>query len=129
MAHPTIDAYHAAQTPEDRAICDALRLVIDRTLPEAVSGIWYAHPVWKLDRNPIVGYSRLKDGIRLLFWSGQSFTRPGLQPEGSFKAAEVRYRSLEDIDTRALEGWLAEARVVQWDYGNIVRNKGLRRIS
>jgi hypothetical protein len=31
-----------------------------------------------LHGNPIVGYSKLKDCIRLLFWSGQSFDEPNL---------------------------------------------------
>jgi len=124
MAHDSIDAYHAAQAPEDRAICDALRAAIARALPEAESRIWHAHPVWFLNGNPIVGYSRLKTCVRLLFWSGQSFAVPGLTPEGSFKAAEARYRSATDIDPAALDQWLSEARVLQWDYRNIVRNKG-----
>lgn len=130
MPHATIDAYHAAQGPEDRAICDVLRAAIDHALPDANSKVWHAHPVWFLTGNPIVGYSRLKGGVRLLFWSGQSFTAPGLTPEGSFKAAEARYRSREEIDPAALDLWLAETRLVQWDYRNIVRNKGrLDRLS
>jgi hypothetical protein len=130
MAHTSIDAYHEAQSPEDRAICDTLRAIIDRALPDAQSGIWYAHPVWKLNGNPIVGYSKLKGCIRLLFWSGQSFAGSGLKPEGTFKAAEARYRTVAEIDPVALDLWLAEARIVQWDYKNIVRNKGrLDRLS
>jgi hypothetical protein len=130
MAHATIDAYHAAHTPEDRAICDALRAAIDRALPDAEAKVWHAHPVWFLNGNPIVGYSKLKDSVRLLFWSGQSFAAPGLRPEGSFKAAEARYRSADEIDPAALDLWLAEARSVQWNYRNIVRNKGrLDRLS
>ena len=124
MAHATIDAYHAAQTPEDRAICDTLRALIDRALPDAESKVWHAHPVWFLNGNPIVGYSKLKGCIRLLFWSGQSFAAPGLHPEGSFKAAEARYQTAADIDPIAVDHWLAEARTVQWDYRNIVRNRG-----
>lgn len=130
MSHPTIDAYYAAQAPDDRAICDALRAAITRALPEAEAKVWHAHPVWFLNGNPITGYSKLKSCIRLLFWSGQSFAAPGLTPEGSFKAAEARYRSVGDLDPLALDLWLAEARVVQWDYRNIMRNKGrLDRIS
>ena len=130
MAHPSIDAYHAALAPEDRTICDALRAAITRALPEAEAKVWHSHPVWFLSSNPITGYSRLKSGVRLLFWSGQSFAAPGLTPEGSFKAAEVRFGSVIEIDSVALDRWLAEARVVQWDYKNIVRNKGrLDRLS
>ena len=95
--HEDILAYNAAQSPSDRKICDALSGAIARHLPKAECKIWHRHPVWFLDGNPIVGYSKLKDCIRLLFWSGQSFTEPGLTPEGSFKAAEARYTSDDQI--------------------------------
>ena len=124
MAHPAIDAYHDAQAASDRAICAALRAAITAALPEAEAKIWHAHPVWFLNGNPIVGYSKLKPCVRLLFWSGQSFAAPGLVPEGSFKAAEAQFRSVAEIDAAALDRWLTEARTVQWDYRNIVRNKG-----
>ena len=84
----------------------------------------HAHPVWFLDGNPVVGYSKLKGGVRLLFWSGQSFVSPGLHPEGTFKAAEARFTSVDQLDQQALRGWLAECRAIQWDYKNIVRRKG-----
>lgn len=123
-------AYNDAQADEDRQICNALREIIDRQLPEAESKIWHAHPVWFLDGNPIVGYSKLKSGIRVLFWSGQSFATPGLAPEGTFKAAEIRYTSPGEIDAAALAGWLEEARLIQWDYKNLMKKKGrLDRIS
>lgn len=124
MTAASIDAYHESLAPEDRAICDALRAAISGVLTDAEARLWHAHPVWFLNGNPITGYSKLKSCVRLLFWSGQSFASPGLVPEGSFKAAEARYRSVAEIDRAALEQWLAEARKVQWDYRNIVRNKG-----
>lgn len=80
--------------------------------------------MWFLDGNPIVGYSKLKDCVRLLFWSGQSFEEDGLKKEGSFKAAEARYTTRDPIDAEKLGRWLAESRNVQWDYKNIVRRKG-----
>ena len=120
----TIEAYHAAQTEQDRAICELLRGTIDAGLPGAESKIWQRHPVWFLDGNPIVGYSKLKDRVRLLFWSGQSFSADGLQPQGTFKAAEVRYSHVGDVDTADLQQWLEEARVIQWDYKNVVKRKG-----
>lgn len=120
----TIDAYNAAQNQGDREICAALRMVIDAALPDADSKIWHAHPVWFLAGNPVVGYSKLKDSVRLLFWSGQSFETSGLSVEGKFKAAEKRYTARDQIDETALARWLAEARTIQWDYKNIVQNKG-----
>lgn len=122
--HADTKAYNAAQAPGDRAICRRLAEEIDRTLPEAENRIWHAHPVWFIDGNPIVGYSKLKDGVRLLFWSGQSFRETGLTAEGSFKAAEARYTGVDQVDTDKLGRWLAEAREVQWDYKNLVRRKG-----
>ena len=89
--HPDTRKYNQAQTPSDRAICELLAKQIDEQLPEAENKIWHAHPVWFLDGNPIVGYSKLKSGVRVLFWSGQSFEEKGLKKEGTFKAAEARY--------------------------------------
>jgi hypothetical protein len=122
--HSDTKKYNRAQTPSNRAICQLLAEHIDRGLPEAENRIWHAHPVWFLDGNPIVGYSKLKDSVRLLFWSGQSFTHKGLSKEGTFKAAEARYSAVEQVDTGNLERWLAEARDVQWDYKNVTRRKG-----
>lgn len=122
--HSDTRKYNDAQAPIDRAICHLLAEQIDRNLPEAENKIWHAHPVWFLDGNPIVGYGKLKDCVRLLFWSGQSFEDEGLKKEGSFKAAEVRYTAADQVDTEKLTRWLAKARDIQWDYQNLVRRKG-----
>jgi hypothetical protein len=122
--HPDTRKYNQSQAPSDRAICQLLAKEIDRGLPEAENKIWHAHPVWFLDGNPIVGYSKLKNCVRLLFWSGQSFEAEGLTKEGSFKAAEARYTAADQVDTEQLQRWLADAREIQWDYKNIVRRKG-----
>jgi hypothetical protein len=116
--------YNQAQSPTDRLICELLASQIDAAMPDAENKVWHAHPVWFLDGNPVVGYSKLKDSVRLLFWSGQSFVSPGLKPEGKFKAAEARYAAPDQVDTESLHRWLAEAREIQWDYKNLVRRKG-----
>jgi hypothetical protein len=117
-------AYNAAQSAGDRRICNALAKAIDRHLRDAENKIWHRHPVWFLDDNPIVGYSKLKDCIRLLFWSGQSFVEASLQPEGSFKAAEARYTAVDQIVAADLKRWLKKAIEIQWDYKNIMKRKG-----
>jgi hypothetical protein len=122
--HPETRNYNKSQPPTDRRICQLLAKEIDSSLPEAENKIWHAHPVWFLDGNPAVGYSKLKDCVRLLFWSGQSFQEKGLSKEGTFKAAEARYTDVSEINTRQLRRWLTEARDVQWDYRNLVRRKG-----
>lgn len=120
-----IQDYNDSQAPEDKKICDLLSSEINDFLKEAESKIWHRHPVWFLDGNPVVGYSKLKDSVRLLFWSGQSFEETGLQNEGSFKAAEARYTNPEQINPEDLKRWLEKARTIQWDYKNIVKRKGV----
>lgn len=121
--YPDIPSYNAGQIPIDREICETLLFEINHSLPEAESKIWHGHPVWFLDGNPIVGYSKLKDSVRLLFWSGQSFDETVLQDEWSFKAAEIRYTDPKQIDTTDLKRWLEKSRDIQWDYKNIVKRK------
>ena len=122
--HSDTKKYNDAQSTDDRAICQLLAELIDRGLPEAENKIWHGHPVWFLEGNPIVGYSKMKDSVRLLFWSGQSFEEPTLAKEGTFKAAEARYKSADQVDSENLRRWLAKARDIQWDYKNIVKRKG-----
>lgn len=121
---PDVKAYNDAQSGEEQEICHLLALEIDKCLPEAENKIWHRQPVWFLDGNPVVGYSRLKSCIRLLFWSGQSFEEEGLQPEGSFKAAEARYTELHQVPVKDLRRWLKKSKQIQWDYKNIVKRKG-----
>lgn len=122
--NPDTLAYNARLEIEDRAIADLLARTIDEHLPEAENKIWHRHPVWFLDGNPVVGYSKLKDGVRLLFWSGQGFDEQGLAPEGTFRAAEARFTEVEQVDLQELKRWLQKARDVQWDYKNLVKRKG-----
>lgn len=119
-----IQAYHEKLMTPDRHICEQLHAIIEGALPYAESKVWHGHPVWFLNGNPVVGYSKLKGNVRLLFWSGQSFDEPGLTPEGSFKAAEVRYTSEDEIDQDVLKRYLAKAIAIQWNYKDIVKNKG-----
>ena len=119
-----IQAYNNSLVATDKAICNLLAQEINKNLPDAENKIWHRHPVWFLDGNPIVGYHKLKDSVRLLFWSGQSFDEPDLQVEGSFKAAEMRYKSASEVNTKDLQRWLEKAKDIQWDYKNIVKRKG-----
>jgi uncharacterized protein YdhG (YjbR/CyaY superfamily) len=120
-----VAAYNASRSDTDRAVCDALAKHLSHSLPLAASKVWHGHPVWFLEGNPVVGYSTHREGTRLLFWSGQSFDEPALSPVGKFKAAEARYSTLADINAKVLRGWLRKALAIQWDYKNVVKNKGL----
>ena len=127
---PDIEAYHQKLSNEDQKIAGILYTLISEGLPEANCKIWHAHPVWFLNENPIVGYHRLKEAIRILFWSGQSFDESLLKKEGSFMAAEMRFREAKDIPEQDLIRILGKARTIQWDYKNLIRRKGkLERLS
>ena len=120
-----VQEYNNAQSEGDKVICNLLSQEINRNLPEAENKIWHRHPVWFLDGNPIVGYSKLKTCIRLFFWSGQSFDEAGLESEGTFKAAGARYTSVEQVNIPDLKRWLEKSKEIQWDYKNIVKRKGV----
>lgn len=123
--NPDIRLYNESQTPEDKEICMALEAEISKELSEAESKIWHAHPVWFLDGNPIVGYSKQKPGIRLMFWSGADFHEEKLNVrKGKFKDASIFYNSSSEIDVTDLNRWLKKSREIQWDYKNIVKHKG-----
>jgi hypothetical protein len=119
-----IEKYNSALSKGDKEICDELASSITNNLPNSENKIWHGHPVWFLNGNPIVGYSKQKCGINLLFWSGQGFDEVGLRPEGKFKAAEICYTDIKDVNKEDLKSWLDKARVIQWDYKNIVKRKG-----
>lgn len=119
-----IKTYNERQADERKVICELLAGEILGALRGVENRLWHGAPVWFSDGNPIVGYDVLKDCVRLLFWSGQSFDEKGLSPEGSFKAAEARYVSVDQIKIDDLKRWLKKAETIQWDYKNIVKRKG-----
>lgn len=120
-----IISYNNKQAAGDKEICEKLCSVINSQLPDAESKVWHAHPVWFLDQNPIVGYSKQKAGIRLLFWSGADFEEDLLNLKGKkFKDASIFYTNISDIDSLALTRWLKKSREIQWNYKNIVKRKG-----
>lgn len=117
--------YNNNLSSDDKAICDLLFQEINKHLHEADNKIWHRHPVWFIDGNPIVGYSKEKPGIRLMFWSGASFDEEKLMVRGEkFKDASVFYNSVVEINTKDLKRWLGKSEKIQWDYKNIVKRKG-----
>ena len=122
--HKDIRTYNLSLAKEEKKICTLLAKEIDTGLPEAESKIWHRTAVWFLEGNPVVGYAKLKDSVQLLFWSGKSFEESGLESEGKFKAAQVRYTNVSEINVKHLARWLKKAKKIQWDYKNIVKRKG-----
>ena len=121
-----IQNYNNALDPSDKEICNLLAGEINSVLPETENKIWHAHPVWFIEGNPIVGYSKQKDCIRLMFWSGVDFGESNLLPgTGKFKDASIKYTASDQINSEDLKRWLKKSREIQWDYKNIVKRKGV----
>ncbi len=121
-----IQAYNDSQSDTDREICRVLLAEINRNLSEEESKIWHGHPVWFIDGNPIVGYSKLKAGIRLMFWSGADFDEFALKINtGKFKDASITYTSVEQVNMDDVARWIEKSKKIQWDYKNIVKRKGI----
>jgi hypothetical protein len=121
-----IQAYNIRQTAADKEICDIFATIFDSEMVEAECKVWHGHPVWFLDGNPIVGYSKEKPGLRLMFWSGAGFEEEKLNVVGKkFKDASIFYTSVEQIDTIDLKRWIKKSKEIEWDYKNIVKRKGL----
>ncbi|WP_228376034.1 DUF1801 domain-containing protein [Chryseobacterium aquaticum] len=102
-----------------------LSKIIDDELKDSENKIWHSHPVWFLDGNPTVGFSKQKKGIRLMFWSGKAFDEKKLNIEGGkFQDASIFFNDKNEIDENDLKRWLEKSKEIQWDYKNIVKRRG-----
>lgn len=120
-----IITYNNSQILGDQKICHQLATLIDQELSLAENKIWHAHPVWFLNGNPIVGYSKQKAGVRLMFWSGADFEEEKLSVRGGkFKDASIFYKQVSEINTEDMKRWLKKSTEIQWDYKNLVKRKG-----
>ncbi len=120
-----IATYNNGLSEDDKAICDLLRQEIDKALPEATSKNWHGAPVWFLDGNPTAGYSKLKNSVRLMFWSGADFDEGSLEPgSGKFKDAHIDYTSADQVDTNDIARYLEKSKTIQWNYRDIIKHKG-----
>jgi hypothetical protein len=116
--------------PEDAVMGEKLEEILHQELTDAEYKIWHSHPVWFINGNPIVGYSKQKAGLRLMFWSGADFEEEALSVRGSkFKDASIFYTSPDQIKEEDVRRWASKARKIQWDYKNLIKRKGkLERI-
>jgi len=120
-----LENYNQSLSSNDIAICELLAKTINSNLTYTDNKVWHSHPVWFIDGNPIVGFSKEKKGIRLMFWSGADFEESNLSVRGKkFKDASIYYNSISEIDAEDIKRWLQKAEIIQWDYKNIVKRKG-----
>lgn len=120
-----IQNYHSTFSLEEQVIAALIYQIISKNLIEAEHKIWHRHPVWFIEGNPIVGYSKQKKGIRLMFWSGADFEEKDLNILGEkFKDASIFYNTYSEINENDIVRWLEKSKKIQWDYKNLVKRKG-----
>jgi hypothetical protein len=124
----SIPAYDAAQPAAEAPVCRRLRAEIERALPGAASRVWHGAPVWFVGETPVVGYNvPARGGVVLLFWNGQAFGDPALEPMGKFKAAQTWYGAVSEIKAAPLRRWLKKAGTEIWDVSSLRRPKARAR--
>ncbi|MBI1315511.1 DUF1801 domain-containing protein [bacterium] len=125
-AHAEIHAYIEGLSPEWQPKALELSRILFGHLLNSTAKIWHRHPVWFDGKNPLTGFSLQKAGLRWMFWSGKSFDEPDLIPgNGRFKDASVFLQPDSILDPVQTARWLDKAWNLQWNYAEIVRNKGV----
>ena len=120
----TVAAYISAQKPALAAVCRLLGKEIDAALPQSAATIYHGIPVWFIAGNAVVGFNvNAKKQVKLLFWNGQAFKEPDLEAVGKFKAAQVQFSDVAEIDKKKLKKWLKKAGKDIWDYAGMRKKR------
>jgi uncharacterized protein YdhG (YjbR/CyaY superfamily) len=89
-------------------------------LPKGTSKIYHAAPVWFIGENAVVGFGvTATKGVNLLFWNGQALKEPELKAVGKFKAAQIYFKDVTEINTKNLRRWLKKAAKDIWDFSTL----------
>jgi len=112
----SVARYAEALPTAHAAICRVLQQEIQRSLLKATSKLWHAMPVWFVGENPVVGYKATAKHVNVLFWNGQSFGDSTLRPVGKFKAAQIQFSEVGEMNLKSLRGWLRKCGTEIWDY-------------
>jgi Domain of unknown function (DU1801) len=119
-----VEAYLVAQTPEDGDICRRLVSEIRRCLPESTARLYHGSPAWFIGENAVVGVSvKAKASVTLLFWNGRAFKDQALVPVGQFKAAQLSFQAVGQVNTKTLRRLLNKAGKDIWDFAGIRKQR------
>ena len=110
-----IREYNNSLDTASKKLANQLRTLIDANLKGAESKVWHGAPVWFIGENPVVGYSKKKAGVSLLFWNGKNFSESKLKNVGSFFAAEMIYTSVDELVEKDIKRWLKLSKELIWD--------------
>lgn len=119
-----VEAYLEAQTPEHGDICRRLVSEIRRCLPTSTACLYHGSPAWFIGENAVVGVSvKAKAGVTLLFWNGRVFEDQSLIPVGQFKAAQISFQVVSEVNTKTLRRLLKKASKDIWDFASIRKQR------
>ncbi|SMH42260.1 hypothetical protein SAMN06295885_1939 [Rathayibacter oskolensis] len=108
-----IDDYIAAQPEAMRPVCTALAAVLDGSLERAEGTLWHGHPVWMIGKTPVAGFKAASKAVTVMLWRGQDIDAPGLAPAGSFRMANAKIATVDQVDAEQLGAWLREAEALE----------------
>jgi hypothetical protein len=124
MSADGVEAYLEAQTPEHGDICRRLVSEIRRSLPTSTARLYHGSPAWFIGENAVVGVSvKAKAGVTLLFWNGQAFEDQSLIPVGQFKAAQIDFQVVSEVNPKMLRRLLKKAGKDIWDFARIRKQR------
>lgn len=88
-------------------IAETLQQHIDDGLPGAEGRVWQGHPVWLKGKDPIIGYKAFPRWVTFMIWNPEVSDPTGELTAGN-RMSTVKYESADQIDTNALDTWIAE---------------------
>ncbi|MFF7202241.1 DUF1801 domain-containing protein [Streptomyces sp. NPDC008141] len=111
----TVEAYVESLDAPLRDIAEHARKTIDAALIGVDAAMWHGHPVWSLGeapgQQPVALIKAYGSYVTFALWRGQSVTDPsGRLEAASRQMAQVKLRSVADIDADLFTGWLHQAR-------------------
>jgi hypothetical protein len=120
----SVEAYLQAQTPDHGDICRRLVAEIRRCLPKSTARLYHGSPAWFIGENAVVGVGvKAKAGVTLLLWNGQTFKDQALIPVGQFKAAQLSFQAVGQVNTMMLRRLLKKAGKDVWDFASIRKER------
>jgi len=107
----TVDEYIESLSETLEPIGRQLADILDNGLSGAYSVIWHGHPVWMLGQSPLAAFKAHSSHVTFMIWKGQELTDRSerLEAAGSSTMANLKLRSVDDIDEPLFVNWLHQA--------------------
>ncbi len=106
-----VDGFFAKQPPAMRPLLEALRRLIERAAPDAVSALKWGMPFYEIDGNLVCGIGGHKSHVNLILPGPPgTYADPDSLLEGDGKTGRrLKLSSLGELPEKTVRGWLATA--------------------